>query len=420
MIFLFSNSHNKLRISIYDIFTFLFLIIFILNCKGFYLFLPLKLQSLFSYFYYICTFLSIFFALFIKKSNQEVYQSTLKYNLFLIAFFVIPQFLFTFSKYDQGIFSFFKNIYSYLFVFWTIPILYLFSKKNGYENLLNGMSKILLIGYLLIFINVFLQNTFHFSFFRVEDFAMRNDRIRLLNLSSFMPLVLLYHWNKILDGSKSKMSYILCFVLLVTTFYVEQTRMGILVLLGSMFFMFLFKKRDKSKKILISLFIVAVISFGLFGGYAKSYLSQFSLQNNGISTSARIKELRFFLGEFKSSPLFGIGVISPTSMYQFYNIPSYEIVNAEDIGIFGSFGTLGLGVFLLFIFPMIRWWKVCKAVRHSDKYSTDGLLLTGVYFYLLFSSLTLFILNFQRIALFPFCIALFEYYAYLLKQDIKE
>lgn len=408
-------KNNKMIITMYSIITILFLLMIAFNNKGLYLIFPIGKQELFIYFYYACVFFSIFFIFNFYKKNPKLYKSTMSYILLSIFLFFIPQFIYTSVKYNLTINDYFTTAIKYFFIVWSFPILYLISKDNGYEKILKKINFVVILGYISILGNAILKNYFAFSLFKVMKWAIKDGKIRLLNLSAFMPLVLIYNWNKIINNEAKKKNWISLIILLLVTVYVEQTRFQIIAIAATMALMYLFKKRKSMKNTLLYFITILLIILSLASGWAGNYISQFSEEKNGISTSYRMNELNFYLERFNKNKLFGIGLIPQDKIYSIYRISSYGDMNPDDIGIFGSLGVIGSGVVLLFIIPMIRWFSISKKVLNTEGMSKDGTLLMGMFIYLLVSSITLFVLNFQRIPLFPFCIAIFEYYNYLLK-----
>lgn len=408
------------KITLYGIILFIFVCMAICNCKGFYLLLPLEYQEVYVYLYYLCTIVSVIFFITNYKKNFRLYSSTIKYILFTIFLFFIPQFLYTYIEYNQGVIGFFKASNQYIFIIWSIPILYLFYKDKGYHKVLNILTNILIVGYSIILINSVLKNYFDFSLFNVLKWSYKNGNVRLLNLSVLMPLVLLYNWNQIITENAKKKNWFATILILTCIFYVEQTRFLMFTVIITMFLMYLFKKRNNINKIFLYFITIILLISAIGSGLVSSYIQQFSEENNGISTSYRMKEFDFYMGKFKENKIFGIGLIPQYRIYEEYGISNLGDMNPNDIGVFGSLGVLGMGVFVLFILPMFRWLVISRKALNNPTTSKDGLLLIGLFIYLTISSATLIILNFERIALFPFCIAIFEYYNYILKKKDNE
>ena len=411
---------NK-KLKLYSIVAFVFFSMVFFNCKGFYLMLPINVQHIYTYIYYLCSIISLVVFIVVFKKNRELYNGTFKFIIATLFLFFLPQLIYTYFKYNQNVLDFARAANQYTFIIWTIPILYVFYKEEGYSKFIRLITNIVTIGYIIILINVLLKYLLNFSFFNIEKWNFTNNgTIRILNLSVIAPLTLIYNWNKIIEKKGKVENWISLIIVLVVTIIIEQTRMKIIITLITLFCMFLFKKRDKKSRMILFGLTASTVVLILITGIFNIFLSQFSESNNGISTLYRINELNFYLEKFDENKLFGIGLVPQTDIYDIYGISKYGDMNPNDIGIFGSLGLLGMGVVIIFIFPLFRWWKIYRKVSKDSVNSKNSMLLLGILIYTLLSSTTLIILNYERIALYPFFIAIFEYHNYLLIKEKRE
>lgn len=413
--------NKTLKIHLYRIFETLFLITLFLSCKGYYYIFPLRFQKLYTILYYLLTIVSTLLLITCIKKEYKNYRWIFKYLVVILVFFLFPQFIYTFYKYNQGIIEFLKASVRYFFFIWSVPLLYIMKEEKKLDCFLKKCSLVLFIGYFSVFINVFLKSHYSFTFFHLENWNMRKGNFRILDISPFTPIIILYNWYKILNHSANKFNYMVVIFILFVTIYIEQTRMLIIIYLFTLIIMFLLKKRETMNKIVLNFFIVICCLICISCGVFNNFFSQFSIENNGVSTVYRINELKFYIERFNDNKLFGIGILPQEQVYEIYNISSSGNMNPDDIGIFGSLGLIGFGNVIVFLFPLLHFIKIYFNLKRNNK-NNCIILLGGIIIYMISSSFTLFIFNFQRIALFPIFISIFEYcnFLYGKKSTLEE
>lgn len=405
------------KITVSQILLLIFLLMIIFNCRGFRYLLPVNFQKIYTYSYFLCTITSIFTIVFYMttgKKNGYYVSIWFIYLIFLILFFFLPQYIFTTITYKQGIRDYYSAISHYLYILWIFP-LFLIIKNFGQEKLLYFITKIVFIGCLLAIINVFLQNKIGISLYKVKEWSFRNGRIRITDFSSFYPLALFYLWNKIIFKNKKQIKNIVTLLIIfICSIYVESTRLSIMAQFVSMTIMFLMVKSQPFSKYL-KWFTIVVVSFvTIFGGGFDALLSQFSLSNNGVSTSYRLEEIFFYFSKFLNNKLFGIGLIPDNKIYSIFDISAKGNMNYTDIGIIGLLGTIGMGSIFIYLIPLIRWGIITYRISKNKEYHYESILLLGLWLYIFMTSLTLILVNYHRMPLFPFCFVVFEwnYYRY--------
>lgn len=402
----------------YHILVLLFSIVVVFNCRGFNFLLPERMQYLYLCIYKICTLCCIA-SFFSKKIKINVYRELIIYCSSLVFLFLLPEFIYTSMIYHQKLKDFIFAIDCYLFVFWSLPVMYIFCKDNSIEPFLNLMAMLVTIGFLSLIINVYFKNNFNFSFFNMKRWEFREGTIRIVDTSSFAAVVLLFYWKKILEGRKN---YIIpCIILVLGYLYVDRTRAAMIALSASMYFMLIVKKSGTLSKCFWT-FITFLGIFLMFEFHViENLLYQFSPENNGASTINRLEELKFYWGKFLENKLFGIGTLTSENLYSAMNISAVGNMNYQDIGIVGLLGVIGgIGTLLVFIIPIIRWIKILFKMYNREKCSSDFIFLSGILLYIIATSPTLIIINYQRMPLYPICIALYEFYYYKIKLETRK
>lgn len=410
--------HITTKLSTCRVVIFFFGIMEILNCRGFRLLLPISVQQYTFHSYKICTFISIGIILFYCNKDIKLYKSTLKYIFSVLILCFLPQYFYTSAQYSQTLADYIEAVDQYIFIVWAIPILYVFKKKNGIQQLLEIMTTIINVGYSIILVQALLKNYFNFVFFNVEKWGLANGRIRMPDLSSFAILLLIFNWYKFLCHTARKKNVFAIALIVAVTIYVDRGRVQILTMLLTLFLMLLFYNQKKVNKVFLWSITIISSAIALSSGLITTYLSQFTEANNGISTTNRLKELEFYLGKFTEHKFFGIGLVPEHNIYDLMGISSAGNMNPYDIGIFGSLGVLGLGVIIIYGIVLVRWGIICKKTMSNSKYDKEGILLLGIFAHALLSSFTMIVLNYVRIPVFPFYIAIFEYFNYLQKYNV--
>lgn len=93
-----------------------------------------------------------------------------------------------------------------------------------------------------------------------------------------------------------------------------------------------------------------------------------------------------------------------------YGIAYWQNHNYEDIGIIGFLGIAGIvGIIVIYIIPIMRMLFVLQSVKGKISSYSEYLMLIGMFCYIIVTSATLIIVNYQRMPCFAICIALFEY-----------
>jgi len=402
------------------------LLIVALNCRGFRLMLPEKLHYIHMNIAKVFSVVAVvFFACRVRwMEHRNMFLSL--YLIGLVLGFFIPQLIYTMLWYGQSFSDYYDMADQFMMFFWTVPLFYMFVVDGNVKSFLTKVVNIIVVGYFLLAVNVFLKNTFDFSFFQLsgESWQWRDGIIRVVDCSSFVPLVVAFIAGDIIEKRRFNHRHIIAVAMLGIVFlYVERTRMSILATLFMIYVMMLFnRKKHYIKKLLI---VATAVGFaGIFAfGYMDRILDMFSVANNGNSTLFRLNELDFYMGKFLDNIVMGIGMLTKDNIIAEFNIQYWSNHNYEDIGIFGILGVLGLsGFIILFVIPMVRMIYIAVKLAGDRDSLGDGeyIMLVGLIAYMLVTSFTLVVLNYPRIPLLPFVMAVFEYYYYKHKELLKK
>lgn len=331
------------------------------------------------------------------------------YYLGIILTFLLFEYMYTIRTYGnlQTIYEFAKYNKHYIFVFLTIPLFYIFIIQNNFESIMDSIAILIVISLGLILIHAFLYNWQGTELLNISKYVgkhNRNGRMRVWDLSSLEGLVIIYGFCQFLCNKKRKFFYLVQVVICIgALIYVEQTRMMLIAIAISLLFMIIIKP-VKSKEEIVGKILIVIVSciIGLLVIIPK-LIDSFS---RGISISYRLVEIQFIFNFLENKGILGMGMIGYNlQRYLFYR-GVYANISLDDVGIIGYTAQAGIWSIGVFILPMLRMlWILLQGEKNDFK-----LFLWTIYIYLLVTSATLLVLDNQRILMWPFCLALFEFY----------
>ena len=398
-------------------------LIVIVSNRGYRLYLPYKYQYIHMQIFSIFSVISFFFFLLLFKWTNRNDRFINIYLVVWVLGFAIPQLLYTYAKYGQGLSEYYSASQHFFFFIWIAPLLLVFKKNNIYK-VLEIITNITVIGYCSLIFNAIMKNYTGMMLLRIssENMAWRNGTIRIVDCAVFTPFAIAYLFAKHLK-SRKKIDLIRILIILIGQIYVEKTRMGTVALIFMIISMILLSKKHKLSKIATWIILGIGGVFSVLLGTINQVLSRFSVQNNGNSTLYRLNELEFYIKQFLDNKYLGIGNISPEKIMQNYNLMYWQNHNFEDIGVIGLLGMAGLlGVIIVFIVPMIRMIYILKKTQKEICVEEELLfcMLIGLVAYFIITSITLLITNYQRMPCFVVTIALAEYFWVMHKERLNK
>lgn len=296
----------------------------------------------------------------------------------------------------------------------AVPIMFSLQNDENTESLFRLLNIFAIIWYVILIAQnfifehsgkVFVQYMIGGDMYSL----VRNGRLRG-DLSPFGNFMIVYNFYMIIAKSswKKKILNIIGVALgLFASLYVQQSRAYEAITFGLMAIILLIAAPTQHKKIRnVAILAVGGLAF-LGSGVLERFMATFSdsseLSNSGL---AREYAVEHFLSVFKSNPLIGYG---------FAGGPSYDnlvhgtknLAYADDVGIYGQIGKLGLMFFIMAVPLICRMvyicWQMYKRRRQEAK------LLVVALAYVLMTGYTLMIYDNARIVLLPFLIVLFEF-----------
>lgn len=353
--------------------------------------------------------------------NSEIFKIVKQYSKFslifyiLLSIFIVALCFYSQSKYHQGLMALFICFRPFLLLFLNFPLIYIFTKQNGYDYLLKILCYIILI---YIAIQMFVATVYYFTnnlLIPNMMFGTRYGRLRCADPAMFS-FVTIYIFNKVINerSLKKTLFYALIIVILaIYVIYIDMTRMLILGLFVSLLAMVLFKKRPKSNNLVIWIFAILCVSVLLFTGIMQNFFNTFQESNvdTGNSTIARQFAREYFSLYTKDNPVFSMGFVCPTNDYYslIFSGPNY-VCHYDDLGIANMWYHYGISGVIIATVLMIRLiYLFIKAT--IIKKSQNSLYLLGLFIFFAVTQISLGFFDNQRIISLVFLWALFEYEA---------
>lgn len=399
----------KIKVRVSHIFYFIVLTIVICDCNGF------RLFSIEDNIYKGISLLMVGIAFTICIFRKTVLNFSKNYGRFILFYLGLLLFFFVFEFFyirrmygsQQPFYEFANYNKYYVFVLLTIPLIYIFVINDSVKKIMDGILVIVTITLGLMLLYAFFNNWQKIELFNINIYAktsMRNGRLRMWDLSSIEGLAIIYGAYRVSCDKRNKLLYLFqVIVCIFSLIYVEQTRMMLIALTISITFM-VFLKPYKTIDGILGKYGILFLS-GVLGCLfvIPRLITSFG---KGVSISYRLIEIQYVYNLLHNIGIFGMGMISRRLQRQLFYYGIYSNVSLEDIGIIGYSAQVGIWGIALYFLPMLR---MAWVLLHGEKNDLK-IFLWSIYSYLLITSATLLVLDSQRILMWPFCLALFEFY----------
>lgn len=401
----------KIKLKYSDILFSLTILIIICECNGFRL-LDLD-DNIYKAIYLMAVIVMIFISFtcidslkICKASRKFVYC----YNI-VVLLFLLFEYIYTTRLYGnlQTAYEYANYNKCYAFIFLIIPLLYIMLIQDSFVNLMNSVILLVTITLSLMLVHALVYRWYQTEFLSISVYAkkmIRNDRFRMWDLSSLEGLAIIYGMYRILFMKEKKMQYVIqTIVCIFALVYIEQTRMMLIALALSILVMIIKKPCKTANGILIKGVFVAMAGIVIATLAIPKLIISLSGEDS-ISISNRLIELEFVYKILHERGILGLGIISYNLQCYLYYHGIYSRVHLDDIGFIGYTAQTGIWSVVLFIVPMLRMLLILLNTYKNE----FSVFLWSIYIYLVITSSTLFVLDSQRILMWPFCLALFEFY----------
>ncbi|MCW1909771.1 hypothetical protein N7X57_04760 [Lactiplantibacillus paraplantarum] len=153
-------------------------------------------------------------------------------------------------------------------------------------------------------------------------------------------------------------------------------------------------------------FIIAIVLlyFLIIRGYISSIIAPLidgSYQTNG-SYYARMDAITYFINIIKSHLTFGLGILDPgayTNNYTIFHGPT-GFAMMTDVGLLGSVARMGIPILVWYVLLLIKLYRLQRTAKNY--------VLSSIFYFILFSSFSLIVLDPQRIFFLSSSLAIFN------------
>lgn len=333
--------------------------------------------------------------------------------LMLTIFSVIILSMFTTVKYPlQSLQLTLRVLSQYLLVVWAVPIFYCMKKDDSEYRVLDIACTISVVWCILVLMQSFYYSKTGgslFSFIDQMNVGIRNDNLRI-TVGPFANFSIVYcFWNLYFEKIRHKARYVIALIiLLLANVFVQQSRMGTIVIAITIVWMILMERNSTNSIMKKSILITGIILFAILSDFIQNYLVGVFTKYE-ISVTARTYAYGYFWNVFKKNPIFGFGFLKSSEVYGSVLHGSLRLAYTDDVGLVGQLAVLGIFSLIIIFGIYIVLAKQLITIRR--KTGQWDCLLVGIYIYLISTSVTLIVFDQQRICLLPIVIALFEFRA---------
>lgn len=367
----------------------------------------------------IFSLLFCIYTLFLKAEIRKKYSQHIKY-LSVLLLCVACLLLYTSFKYpNQDLFISIKSSTVFMMPIFSLIIIMYMEKGGNIENILRIMNVAATLWYIIIIVQVFLNNlnlgffgdfkTYLSQYYNEGNYGLR------INLHVFGNFMIIYNLicTKYNQKIVSKIFHLADFLLGVfCLIFIQQTRALIFYMVVCIaIWMFMFSERSLKTRMLQIILLLLAFYLICFTDLFHDFFSSFSLSGErAFSTSARLYAIDYYMDCFQKNPLFGNGFADGwiTSEYFYIEHGSRGIAYYSDVGIFGLLGNIGLCSIVVFIYPITRMifvWKN-KTTELSRKIKVIMLMMI-VYF--IATMPTYIVTNGRNSLFFAIAIGAYEY-----------
>lgn len=401
----------KIKTDTYSVITKILVLLFILECNLF------NLINLHPYFdslmdrYYICVIGIILFVWFLLNTRlyKEIKQYMKFINIYILLTFIVLviQFYYSMNKYDETILDVILVGFPFLLVLLAYPILYIFDYDKSFEKLMKKFCIVSYIGICLILIQSIMYKYYSIWFLKAISISFKSGRVRISDFSLFS-LSILYIFYLYLVSNK-KRYLLLTGIGMLGVGLVVSSRMLTIVLSVCLLIMFLLKRRPLNNKLCIVIILIVVILICYQLGFFESIISSFSTSGKRAgSTLARIDAINYFKTYTDENMFLGMGFVRPyrPDLVRIWSGPN-RTAFFDDLGALGLFFRMGLTSIIVYGLILFRMAFVLLKIKKYK--SNEFILCCGIFAFLIGTSITLVVTDYQRAFAIPFIIAIYEF-----------
>lgn len=408
-----------MKIKISKLMYFFYIVIAVLSYHVFYLF-EYNETLLYGYRFRIWVALLgvVFYLFIITKQIRAIskYGKYIHYYLLVTLISIGITTLYAQLKYpSQSIMDTLGLSSRFLWVFWVVPILYLFEKHCGYDRFVHILNVVSFVWILVALMQVIAHRATGSIIFDFDAYlnasAFRRGEFVRIGLESLGNFFLLFNTLLLVEkvNRKHRKYYsIYCVIGWFYLVFVQQTRAFTLVAIICLGVILLCSSKLSIKQFVLTLGILCGVGYLFASGIVDTFLQTFSITGeNANSTISRMAGMEYYWNSFIQNPLFAIG-FAHSGYYASLIHGTNSRFYLDDIGIVGTLSQLGLFLIPIYIVPIIR--MIYLYIKGKKNYSShEKKMMLVIISFIVCTSATLMITDSQRVLLWPVLIALVEH-----------
>lgn len=349
------------------------------------------------------------------SKTLKPYQNSINTYLIILTIFIAVVSIYSYIKYGQTLKDYFLTCRFFLYFFLVAPILFIFCKEGGYEEVVKTITVCVLIFLLLNLAASVIYNYTGITLFNAIPFRVRHNRLRIFAPSLF-GIAISYSVFRLFRDKRQldKLKWLGALLIIITyTFYTNMARMYFIAIIATILIMYLVRPRAKTNQVIIWAVLVMITVVLIQTGVINNFLKTFSESDDelGSSTVARQMALDYFKQWTDANPIFSMGFVNPTNLY-YYRIffgPD-GVCCFDDIGIINMwyhFGALGV---IVAVVIFVRLTYLYIKIYYVNK-SKNKVFIAGLFTFLISTQASLSVFDGQRILFLVFLWSIFEYEA---------
>lgn len=302
----------------------------------------------------------------------------------------------------------------FLLYFLVYGFIYIFATK-GLDGFMATIHKIVILWEILLILNsLYFAATSRqlIQYYATDNIGVR-DGIRV-SMYVLAHVLLIYDFERVINKRSSAIKKNAAILNLILGTYclivVEQTRAQILAIFVAWLVIMLFNSSKKSTMILRIALLIAAYLLIFQSGYLPNIIASLTGSSEtygAYGQDLRLREIEYFLNCFRKNPLCGMGFVRYGGQYNTIVRGPAERYYANDVGIFGMLGNIGIFAVILYGTLLVRYfmntWKMFQT-SYEMRFFAAGLLA-----YIVATSPSLIMFWSTTAMLFPLSIAIFEY-----------
>ena len=342
--------------------------------------------------------------IFIRRYTRIVLLSTA--ILFVFTIIAFP---------DQSISSTVIGALPYLSIILVYPFICIML-TYGDDHLLKLFNSIAVLWYGILIVQSVVYLFSRRILLTTPWLSTRFNGFMRINLYDYGSVMILYNFCKLYSFSSSRIKKIVHFIFFImglfSLIFVGQTRGFYVSILGCLLIIILYSGRNQHNRFVRNMFLISIgVLIVLSSGMIPSVFSSFDLVGeHGMSTSYRMYGYNYYWNYFLNHPIFGMGFAFGGNYPSIVRGPMGWAAST-DVGFVGQLGKIGIFIVPIYVGMCSRLLYIIVKMRNIIS-RNEWVLYLSMFFYVILTSFSLIVLDYDRCLFYSSIIALFEYKYY--------